>query len=222
MNIANNLLKHALQNVYFLVGTACGGKTTMAQELSRRYGLACFIDNWTEPPHALWQSLINPKYQPNATARREIDWEAYFSRSVAEFLADKNDNHGAVEYLEFAILELVRLSAGQKVVADVWFDARDLGFLLDISDPGRIACLLAPGELIIRDYYTRADHANFTNCIRGLKNPEQKFETQNELFRLGASDFADAAKAHGLFTLTRSETSTVDEYARLLSAHFKF
>ena len=29
MNIANNILRRNLQNVYFFIGTACGGKTTM-------------------------------------------------------------------------------------------------------------------------------------------------------------------------------------------------
>lgn len=48
MNIANNILKHSLKNVYFLVGTACGGKTTMAKELSAKYGFIHFNDNWND------------------------------------------------------------------------------------------------------------------------------------------------------------------------------
>ena len=211
MIIANNILKHNLQNVYFLVGTACGGKTTMAKAISQKYGFIHFSDNWNEENFKVWQSIIDEKYQPNSTSRKVIDWEAYFSRSVEEFLAEKyegvNDAHGAAEQLQFSIIELIRLSQNSKVIADIWIE--DFDFLLEISDRKRIACLLAPGELIIRDYYERKDHIDFTNCIKSLKNPEAKFETQNELFRLGAIEIAEKAKRYDLYSIMRSEESTV-------------
>ena len=222
MNIAENILKHSLQNVYFLVGTACGGKTTMAKEISKKYGFIHFNDNWNEENFKVWQSIINEKYQPNSTTRKVIDWEAYFSRPVEDFLADKyervSDAHGEEEYLQFSIIELIKLSQNKKVIADVWIE--DFDFLLEISDHSRIACLLAPGELIIRDYYQREDHIDFTNCIKSLKNPEEKFETQNELFRIGAKDMFEKAKKHNLFYIMRSEESTVEETLKMLEEHF--
>jgi len=218
MNIANNILKHSLKNVYFLVGTACGGKTTMARELSKKHGFIHYNDNWNEAHFKVWQSIINEKYQPHSANRKEIDWEIYFSRSVEEFLADKNDNHGSAEYLEFSIIELIKLSQNNKVVADVWIE--DLDFLTEISDYGRIACLIAPGELIIRDYYKRDDHKDFTDCIKSLKNPESKFETQNELFRIGAKEFLNNAEKRNLFVIKRTEDSTVENTLAQLEQHF--
>ena len=219
MNIANNILRHSLRNVYFFVGTACGGKTTMARELSRKHGFIHFNDNWQEDNYKIWQSIINEKYQPNAFKRGEIDWEVYFSRTVEEFLADKNDNHGTNEYLEFSIIELVKLSQNNKVIADIWIEDWDL--LIELADYDRIACLLAPGELIIRDYYQREDHKEYTECIKSLKEPEKKFETQNELFRLGAREMAEKAEKYKLFSIMRSEDSTVEGTLKLLEEHFK-
>jgi len=218
MNIANNILKHSLENVYFLVGTACGGKTTMAKELSKKHGFIHFSDNWNEDSFKVWQSIITKKYQPNSTKRMEIDWEEYFSRTVEDFLADKIDNHGSGEYLEFSIIELIKLSQNNKVAADVWIEDWDL--LTEISEKSKIACLLAPGELIIRDYYQRDDHKDFTDCIKSLKDPEKKFETQNELFRIGAREMAEKAEKHNLFSIMRSEESTVDGTMRMLEKHF--
>ena len=218
MNIANNILKHSLKSVFFLVGTACGGKTTMANELSKKYGFIHFNDNWNEGNFKVWQSVIDEKYQPNSAKREEIDWEKYFSRSVEEFLADKNDSHGANEQLEFSIIELVKLSQTDKVIADVWIE--DFDFLMEISDYNRIACLLAPGELIIRDYYMRDDHKDFTKCIQSLTDPERKFETQNELFRVGAKEMAEKAKKCGLFSIMRDEESTVEDTLAALERHF--
>jgi adenylate kinase family enzyme len=218
MNIAENILKHSLKNVYFLTGTGCGGKTTMAKELSKKYGFIHFNDNWHEENFKVWQSIINEKYQPNSTKRKEIDWEKYFSRSVEEFLADKNDTHGENEYLGFSIIELVKLSQNNKVVADIWIE--EMSLLTEISEYNRIACLLAPGELIIRDYYVREDHKEFTECIQSLKNPEMAFKTQNELFRIGAKEMAEKARDLNLYCIMRSEESTVEGTLKMLEKHF--
>ena len=218
MDIANNILKYSLQNVYFLVGTACGGKTTMANALSKKYGFSHFNDNWHEENFKIWQSIIDEKYQPDSAKRNEIDWEIYFSRSVEEFLADKNNNHGSYEYLDFSIIELIKLSQSDKIIADIWIE--DFNLLTEISDYNRIACLLAPGEFIIRDYYQREDHREFTECIKSLKNPEKKFETQNELFKIGAIKTAEEAQKYNLFSITRSEDSTVENTLQLLERHF--
>jgi adenylate kinase family enzyme len=219
MNIANNILKNSLKNVYFFAGTACGGKTTMARELVKKHGFIHFNDNWNEDNFKVWQSIIEPKYQPNSTARKEVVWEEYFSRSVEEFLADKNDNHGADEYVEFSIIELIKLSQNNKVIADIWIE--DLQLLTEISDYNRIACLLAPGELIIRDYYDREDHKDFTDCIKSLKDPDKKFATQNELFRIGAEKRLEEVQKHKLFYLMRTEESTVENTLKQLEEHFR-
>ena len=121
--------------------------------------------------------------------------------------------------MQFSIIELIKLSYNNKVIADVWID--DFDFLTEISDYKRIACLLAPGELIIRDYYERDDHKDFTECIKSLKDPEIKFETQNELFRIGAIEMLEKAKKHNLFSIMRTEESTIENTLSLLENHFR-
>jgi len=221
MNIANNILKRSLQNVYFFVGTACGGKTTMGRELSKKYGFIYFSDNWNEPNWKEWESIIDGKYQPHSyRGGKPFSNEEYFSRSVEEFLADDKNNQAAnMENIAFSILEIIKLAQKNTVVADIWIE--DYDFLLEISDYSKIACLLAPGELIIRDYYQRDDHMDFTKAIQSLENPEQKFEVQNELFRIGAKETAAKAKKYGLFSIMRSEESTVENTLALLEKHFR-
>jgi len=222
MNIANNILKRSLQNVYFFVGTACGGKTTMGRELSRKYGFTYFSDNWNEPNWKDWESIIDEKYQPYSyNGGKPFNNEEYFGRSVEEFYADsKSEKSQAanMENIAFSIIEIVKLAQRNTVVADIWIN--DFDFLLEISDVSKIACLLAPGELIIRDYYQREDHMDFTRAIQSLENSEQKFEVQNELFRIGAKEMAEKAKKHNLFSIMRSEESTIDKTLTLLESHF--
>jgi len=72
MNIAENILKNSLTNVYFLTGTACGGKTTAANALCAKHGFIHFNDNWHEENFKVWQSIIDEKYQPNASKRQAV------------------------------------------------------------------------------------------------------------------------------------------------------
>ena len=222
MIIANNILKRSMQNVFFLVGTACGGKTTLGREISKKYGFIYFSDNWNEPNWKEWESIIDEKYQPfSHNGGKPFNNEEYFSRSVEEFLADNKSEKRQIANMEniaFSIIEIIKLAQKNTVVADIWIE--DFDFLLEISDYNKIACLLAPADLIIRDYYQREDHIDFTRAIQSLENSEQKFEVQNVLFRIGAKEMADKARKHNLFTLIRSEESTVINTLALLEKHF--
>ena len=68
--------------------------------------------------------------------------------------------------------------------------------------------------------YQRDDHKDFTECIQSLIDPEKKFETQNELFRIGAKEMAEKAKKYDLFSIMRNEESTVENTLIMLEKHF--
>jgi len=218
MHIANNILKHSLQNVYFLTGTAMAGKTTMAGELSKKYGFIHFNDNWHEQSFKEWQSIIDKKYQARAAKGQAVtDWEAYFDRSVEEFLA-LGDYNGYDEYLEFAPVELIKLSQTGKVVADVSFPVE---LLVEISDYNSVACLLASPELVnCRTYGAREDHMEFLECILLLNEPEKKMAVQDELFRIGIEKISEEVRKSNLFSITRTDKSTIEGTLKMLEDHF--
>ena len=121
------------------------------------------------------------------------------------------------EYAEYAIIELVKMSQNNIVIADLHLPTE---LLKEISDYNKIACLLAEPDLIIRDYYERDDHRAIYDAIMGLKNPEKSLENMNNTFRLGAQETIDEVKSSGLFYLMRDEISTIDERLLLLEQHF--
>ena len=218
MNIAENILKHSLQNVYFLMGPACGGKTTAAKALSEKYGFIHFNDNWHEDSYKIWDSIIDKKYQKRASKWKAVtDWEEHFGKSVEEFLA-AGDFTGNDEYLEFAVIELIKLSQNKKVVADVGFSAE---LLIQISDYNRIACMLAEPELVTcANYGKREDHREFLDCILSLSEPEKKIAVQDELFRISVEKAHEDARKFNLFSIVRNEKSTVEGSLKMLEDHF--
>ena len=219
MNIAENILKHNLQNVYFLVGTALAGKTTMAKAISEKYGFYHFNDNWHEDRFTVYRSICDSKYQPQSTKKKETtDWEAYFSRSVEEFLADNGEYGEYDEYIEFMIIELIKLSQSTKIIADISIPVK---LLTQISEYNRIACLLAAPELVTcENYGKRDDHKEFLDCIKSLKEPDKKIAVQDELFRIGVEKLYTQVKEYNLFSIIRNDESTVEKTLTLLEGHF--
>ena len=219
MNIAENILKHNLRNVFFLTGSCLAGKTTIARELSKKYGFIHFNDNWHEESFKVWTSIIDAKYQKKAASRQAVtDWEAHFDRTVEEFLA-AGDYNGYDEYLEYAMIELIKLSQMNKVVADVGFPIR---LLAEVSDYDRIACMIASNELLTcENYGSRADHKEFLDCILSLKDPEKKIAVQEELFRIGAEKALNEAREHDLFYVIRTEDSSIEDTLDIIERHFR-
>lgn len=225
MEIANNILKHSLQNVYFLRGTALAGKTTMAKALVEKHGFVWLDENYNGAPFKMWESICDEKYQPLKTERDRVhnkqekyDWDAHFNRPAEEILAKSSGRSLNDEFIEFAIIELVKLSQNNKVITDAFVP---LELLLEISDYKRIACLLASPSLVTTiNYGSRNDHKNYLDWIMSLNEPEKKIAKQDEVFRISTERTFEEVKNHNLFNIVRTEQTTIEETLKLLEEHF--
>jgi len=226
MNIANNILKHSLKNVYFLTGTALAGKTTLSKALAEKHGFIRFDENYNNEPFKIWESICEEKYQPHKIARdkrhnkqEKYDWDAHFERPVSEFLAEQSKPNLNDEFNEFVIIELIKLSQNTKVIADV---CMPLELIIEISDYHRIACLLASPHLVTTaNYGARDDHKGYLEWIMSLNEPEKKIKKQDEVFRAGTEKMFEEVKKYNLFNIVRTEYSTVQNIMELLEEHFK-
>ena len=61
MKIANNIIKEYLKNVYFIAGTPCGGKTTIARALGEKYNIPVYDVDEIFEKH---QRISDSKHQP--------------------------------------------------------------------------------------------------------------------------------------------------------------
>ena len=61
MNIDNNILRKLFANVYFIIGTAYAGKSTMVRMLAQKHGGVWCGENY----HDVLMDLIDPEHQPN-------------------------------------------------------------------------------------------------------------------------------------------------------------
>ncbi len=163
MYMANNVVAHALRDVYWIVGGPCGGKTTAAQYLERKYGLRHYNADETVVGY---KSIATASEQP-ALCRYFPDWETYFGQSPQEYsqwLKALNE-----DVVPMHILELAVLARQGPVVFEGIFP---LQLLRQIAAHRRIVILTASDEVIAQSYFDREDKQPMLKRIQTLPEPQ--------------------------------------------------
>lgn len=157
MEIQNNIIKYHLRNVFFICGTACGGKTTMSKLLSEKYGLYRYDMDQMYHQH---RAIADEKHQPD-TCYHMKDFHEQWMRPVEE-QARWNIN-SIKEQSEMVLLDLMELSQNQKVVADVLYSPV---FTQNIIDYNQIIFLTVDKKEIRDCYFNRPEKRDFLNSLR--------------------------------------------------------
>ncbi len=211
MDIQNNVIKAYLKNVFFVTGTACGGKSTVSRALAERHDLLLFdIDQQFD----LHRQLSDPAFQPamNKTFRNA---DEFFGRSVEEYRQWLLDN--TREQLDFVLLDLIRLSQDRRVVCDCHLTLEQTRLF---TDPARVVFLLKEPSNIIDDYCNRPDHQGFSNFIHSATDVEKAKDTCNQTLKSLNEGLYQAVRSSRYFWLERTPLSTVEDTVRKVEAHF--
>ena len=212
MNVANNILKRYLKNVYFFCGTACGGKTTVSRAFAEKHGLYWLSEDSLNEQMA---RIAEPGAQP-AWCSRPDDWETYFNRPYKEYHRWLSDC--AAEMLPLALTELISLSADRRVAVDLYNLPPQTA--LEYTERNRIVFLVTSPERVVRDYYDRPGHSEIYECIMGLRDPVAALENTNKMLAYNAELFLEELYASGLYYIFRDDESTVEKTLALVERHF--
>lgn len=221
MEIANNILKGYLQNVYFITGTAYAGKSTMVKMLAERFGLIACGENYHIKAS---DKIATPQCQPNICYFQTMSgWQEFVTRKpkmYAKWLKDTSR-----EAAQFEIAELLRLTASEKkIIVDTNIP---VSLLKEITDYNRVAVMLSQQEDAANRFFERDDaekrflfeqikksptpdktYENFKKCIAEANSIEQYNEYANS----------------GFFTYLRTDyvNDTREEVLSILAKHFGF
>ena len=219
MQIQNNILRHYLQNCYFINGTAYAGKSTMCKMLAERFDMIHCEENYNMDTIL---QVVTPQEQPDFSYfNTKPSWQHYVSRSPEEF--DRWMRGVSEEVTGFEIAELIRLSAqGKKIIVDTNIS---LEVLKEISDYNHVAVMVSPPEMSVEKFFDRNDPdkkflfdeigkcpdpektmANFRACIAKINSPENY----------------EAMEKSGFFVVKRENTGvdTREEVCARLAEHF--
>ena len=202
IQISGNLIKHYLQNVYFINGHSYAGKSTMVKMLAERYGMIACGENyhdafpheklsrWKQPGLCYFDTMSGWEEWLNMTPEEHWNWTTQVSR----------------ECVEVEILELLKLSAGgEKIIVDTNIP---VDILREISDYRHVAIMLC-------------DPPDITATRRRCKDPEATLKNFNSWALYHPPEEIDWQHT-GFFTYTRSdfENDTREEVLQALAAHF--
>ncbi|MEK3836023.1 MULTISPECIES: hypothetical protein [unclassified Paenibacillus] len=211
MRISDRLLKQYLQHVYWICGGPCGGKSTMAELVSAKWGMSVYSSD----DHTFeYKQLANPQDHP-AILRYFVDWEWYF-------LGQGNDRNqwlvsAAEESVEFTLLALLQMGKGKPIVVDTDIAPE---FLRAIAGDERMVYVYAEDELIRRDYFNRDHLRGMLDLFPTLSDPERaKRETLEGIIE-NTRRSLQRARQHHVQHYIRNAQTTKEEMLAKIETHF--
>lgn len=220
MNIANNVLRHYLNNVYFINGTPYAGKSTMCRMLAEQYGLIHCGENYMLDRLL---PIASQEEQPNLCYfKTKRDWQAFLNRTPEEYAAWIRGN--SWEAAGFEVAELIRISAEQAVIVDTDIP---LELLRQITDYAHVAIMLSPQAMSVEYFFQRDDPEKqfLLSQIQQAEDPEKTMAN----FRACIAETCtpkeyDAWLHSGFYTVIRERTDidTRQETMEQLARHFGF
>lgn len=211
MNIENNILKHHLRNVYFIGGNACGGKTTMSRLIAEKYGF--YLYNQDEH-YDIHRTIANEYNQP-AMCYQRVDFEKNLNRPVDEYSKWMYDS--LKEQSEMVLIDLIKLSENQIVVADVLFTP---DYINGIVEKNHAIFLTTNYDFLRKIYFHRPEKKEFYNCVMGLSNPEKTFENIFKSLEEANKREKNIIKDSGFKYIGRNKDSSIENTLRLIEEHF--
>jgi len=215
-----NYLKKQFKNVYFIIGTAYAGKSTMIKMLSEHYdGIMCEENYGLK---FLKEYGINQINQPCLCYTDNHSMIEFVNRTPDEYY---NWLRGSeIEITPIEINELIKLTTkypDKKIFVDT---SIPMEILKLISSYDNIAVMLSEKSMSVDRFFDRADYEKqiIFRAIRSSENPEATLlnfrkcmEKNNSLERYNY--FLNS----GLFVFKRDDTITLEETMNILESHFK-
>ena len=218
MKISNNVLKHYLQNVYFITGTAYAGKSTVAKMLAERYGMILCGENY----HMATSELVaTPETHPDLCYNRMLtDWREFVMRTPEEY--ERWIYAVGREAAEFEVAELIAISQHQRVIVDTNIP---VDLLREISDYHRVAVMLSPQSMSVDRFFDRDDPDKrfLLDVIESCDDPKSVMENyRNGLARINSREHYDEYASSGFFTVVRENNGvdTREEICQKIAKHF--
>lgn len=212
MNISNNIIKHHLSHVYWVLGTACAGKSTTTKYLSKKHNMTRYD---SDSKYDYFKSISNCVDQPEMN-RIFNDWEEYFNRSPIDYAKWLNDSIN--EQFDMMVIDLLMMPKDKPIIVDGQsFD----NTVTLISDYSHIIYLTSDVDLAIGQFMNRDDKNDLYDLIMSLPNPELKLRNVYETLRISHENEYNRIIKSGMKYIIRENETKVEHLAKLIEEHFK-
>ncbi len=205
-------LRQALAHVYWMGGSPCSGKTSIAKDLVERHGWIYY-----DCDHAFWQhnAIVSPAQQPTFYRVMHLSAEYLWMRPVEQQTTEEI----AIYREEFPLIvkDLLAIPSTQPVLAEGAALLPECVAPL-LGDPHQAIWIVPSAEFQLQ-HYPQRDWA--WEYIRDTSDPQRAFENWMERDIRFARFVCQEAELRGLHVLVVNGETTIAENIRLVEGHFQ-
>lgn len=218
----NNIeyLKNQFKNVYFIIGTAYAGKSTMIKMLSEYYdGIMC-EENYTMK--VFKEYGVNPIDHPNLCYTDNHSMEEFVSRTADDYYNWLRSNE--IEVTPIEIGELLKLTSkypDKKIFVDT---SIPMEILKIISDYKHVAVMVCEPTMSVNRFFDRPDYEKniIFKAIKNSENPDATMINFRQCIEKNNSkDRYDYFLNSGFYVFKRDDKLTLEQTRDTIAQHFK-
>src|SRR5512133_3459868 len=206
-------LDQLLSHVYWLGGSPCAGKSSIADTLSQRYGMQLYRCD-----EAFYRHLnqITPDEQPVFYQVMHLSSEDLWMRPVAQQVEETIEIYR--EEFPLILADLLALPLDRPILAEGAALMPDLVAAL-LADPRR-GMWVVPSPEFQRHHYKQRDW--WWDVVRECSDPRQAFEHWRQRDSQFALQVAELAQVRGFGLLRVDGQTSLAENAALVEAHYGY
>jgi hypothetical protein len=202
----------SFSHIYWLGGSPCSGKSSVAKTLAERYGLRYYSCDEAFYRHA---QVIQPEAQPTFYRLMHYSPEELWMRPAAVQEADEFQTYR--EEFSFILDDLRELPTGQPILAEGAALLPEL--VAPLLPASRRAFWMVPAPAFQLDHYSRRDWAR--DVVKDCSDPVQAFGNWMERDIRFADKVAQQTEALGLGLMVVDGSRTLEENTAFVEAFWK-
>jgi len=207
-------------NVYFVIGTAYAGKSTVVKNLAKKHNGIALEENY----HDVKLPELDSKEFPNLTYTRDLkDWHDFIRRTPDEYVSWIDNVKKECEIIELRIIaELLGNpdSKCKKIFVDTNISKETLH---RISDTDHVIVMLSDPQISVKRFFDRPDPEKqfLYKLMLEEPDPEGVLENYREILsRINSQENYNKLKDSGFKVIYRDEDRNQEETVRLAEEVF--
>ena len=209
-----------LSSVYFVIGTAYAGKSTLVKNLAKKHHGIALEENY----HNAKLPELDSREFPNLTYTRDLeDWHEFIRRTPDEYVTWIRNVQKECETVELQMIEELLQKPevhGKKIFVDTNICIETLH---RISDTGHVLVMLSEPEISVRRFFERPDKEKQFLYQLMMEEPDPQASLDNYrkiLTQVNSQEAYDELMHSGFRVLLRDEERTQGETVLLAEEIF--
>lgn len=209
-----------LSNVYFIIGSAYAGKSTLVSNLAKKHDAIELNENY----HNEKLSELDSKEFPNLTYTRDLkDWHDFIRRTPDEYVTWINNVKKECETVELDILK--ELLEDPKVRDKKIFVDTNISIetLHSISDEDHVIVMLSDPQISVSRFFDRPDPEKqfLYKLMLEEENPQAALDNYRKILtRINSKENYDKLENSGFKVIYRDENRSEEETLKLAEEIF--